>query len=83
MVDIVAVDFAGVEDPYNPGMTYPEAWALQNEVGESLTHQPRCSSVPGWCSISGPAFLCDCGALLAEHKRRRAATTEGSEPHVG
>jgi hypothetical protein len=71
-VRIEAADFTGVEDPYNPGMDYPTAWALQREVGEQLDHHPLCSSMPPW------AMLCDCGALLAEH-RRRAPREEGEE----
>lgn len=71
---IDAVDWTGVEDPYNPGMDYPTAWALQREVGEKLDHHPRCSSVPGWDPLSGPGMLCDCGALLAEFKRRTEPT---------
>lgn len=77
---IESADFAGVEDPYNPGMDFPTAWALQREVGEKLDHHPRCSSVPGWDPISGPHFLCDCGALRAEHERRLAPTPPDTEP---
>jgi len=42
---------------------FPTAWAIQRTYGDSLQHDPRCSSVPGWCAISGPALLCDCGAI--------------------
>ncbi len=52
-------------------LDYPTAWAIQKEVGTELAHHERSSSVPGWCSLSGPAFLCDCGAVETEWKRRR------------
>lgn len=51
---------------------FPTAWAIQHDHGTSLTHHPRCSSVPGWDPISGPSFLCDCGAVEQEWKRLRA-----------
>ena len=63
-------DFAGVE-AYEGGLDYPTAWAIQREFGPTLTHHPRCSSVPGWDPISGPGILCDCGAIFEEWKRRR------------
>jgi hypothetical protein len=53
-------------------LDYPTAWAIQKEVGTTLEHHPRCSSVPGWDPISGPGFLCDCGAVEREWERRRA-----------
>lgn len=65
------IDFSGV--PIHDGGTtldYPTAWAIQKEVGESLDHHPRCSSVPGWDPISGPGLLCDCGAVECEWQRR-------------
>ena len=49
---------------------FPTAWAIQNEVGPSLDHHPRCSSVPGWDKLSGPGLLCDCGAVQKEWMRR-------------
>lgn len=70
-----AWDWTGVE-PHNPGMDFPTAWALQREVGAQLEHAPRCSSVPGWDPMSGPHFLCDCGALRKEHARRGSAPPE-------
>lgn len=63
-------DFSGVRVHDDTDLDYPTAWAIQEEVGETLEHHPRCSSVPGWCSISGPAFLCDCGAVEKEWRRR-------------
>lgn len=51
-------------------LDFPTAWKIQREVGASLKHHPRCSSVPGWDPISGPAFLCDCGAVELEWHRR-------------
>ena len=52
-------------------LDYPTAWAIQREGG--LEHHPRCSCVPGWDPISGPSFLCDCGAVIEEWKRLRQA----------
>jgi hypothetical protein len=51
-------------------LDYPTAWAIQNEVGPSLDHDPKCSSVPGHHPMAGPAFLCDCGAVEREWERR-------------
>jgi hypothetical protein len=62
---IEAWDWTGVEDPYNPGMDFPTAWAIQNEMGSELEHHLNCSSHPRW------AMLCDCGALREEWLRRR------------
>ena len=50
-------------------LDYPTAWEIQNKGG--LTHLERCSSVPGWHSLSGPALLCDCGAIEREWERLR------------
>lgn len=50
---------------------FPTAWAIQNSHGPTLTHHPRCSSVPGWDAISGPSFLCDCNAVQDEWRRIR------------
>lgn len=76
MVEFNSMDFAGV--PIRPGaaLDYPTAWAIQKEVGETLEHHPRCSSVPGWCSLSGPGILCDCGAVEREYERRLADTAD-------
>lgn len=52
---------------------FPTAWAIQRDRGETLEHHPRCSSVPGWDPLSGPAFLCDCDAVVGEWKRLRRA----------
>lgn len=73
IVKIIACDFSGV--PIHEGTTldFPTAWAIQHEVGESLEHHPRCSSVPGWDPISGPGLLCDCGAVEKEWRRRQRA----------
>lgn len=54
---------------------FPAAWALQREIGASLTHDPRCSSVEGSHPLAGPAWLCDCGALVAEFERRAGTET--------
>lgn len=75
-VRIEVQDFTGVGDPANPGLDFPTAWAIQREVGETLDHDPRCSSVPGWHPLSGPGFLCDCGAVGREWERRCAAGAE-------
>jgi hypothetical protein len=48
---------------------FPTAWAIQHDRGETLSHGERCSSVPGWSPISGPGFLCDCGALVTEWEK--------------
>jgi hypothetical protein len=37
------------------------AWKIQNST--DLEHNERCSSVEGWHPMSGPAFLCNCGAV--------------------
>lgn len=50
---------------------FPTAWAMQHDRGKRLSHNPKCSSVPGWHPLSGPAFLCDCGAVEAEWHRLR------------
>ena len=52
------------------------AWWIQNNVVD-LTHNPKCSSVPGWHPLSGPGLLCDCGAVEREWKRRRAEADHG------
>jgi len=44
-------------------LDFPTAWAIQNTMNEHVKHKPRCSSVEGWCALSGPAFLCDCGGV--------------------
>ena len=53
-------------------LDYPTAWAIQRAEGTTLDHHPRCSSVPGWDPLSGPGFLCDCGAIIARWEERRA-----------
>jgi hypothetical protein len=50
---------------------FPTAWAIQNDRGVHLDHDPRCSSVPGWHPASGPGLLCDCGAVVREWERLR------------
>lgn len=44
-------------------ITFGSAWAIQHTMNDQLVHEPKCSSVEGWCSLSGPCFLCDCGAI--------------------
>jgi hypothetical protein len=61
-------------------LDYPTAWAIQKDRGLKLTHHERCSSVPGWDPISGPAFLCDCGAVEDEYKRLVAAAPLSRHP---
>lgn len=51
-------------------LDFPTAWRIQRER-PGLDHHPRCSSVPGWDPISGPAFLCDCGAIQREFRLMR------------
>ena len=48
-------------------LDYPTAWEIQNKG--NLTHDPKCSSVPGWSPISGPHFLGDCGEVKTEWER--------------
>ena len=62
-----------------PFLDFPTAWTIQEEVGPDLAHNPRCSSVAGWDPLSGPAFLCDCGAVRAEWERRKRALAGGGE----
>jgi hypothetical protein len=52
---------------------YPTAWAVQRwtEEDNRLEHKENCSSVPGWHAMSGPHFLCDCGAVSNECDRIR------------
>lgn len=52
-------------------LTFGAAWDIQHTVGPSLDHDPKCSSVPGHHPLSGPALLCDCGAVEREWERRR------------
>lgn len=68
---IETMDFTGVPIHGGTALDFPTAWAIQREVGASLAHHPRCSSVPGWDPISGPHFLCDCGAVEKEWERRK------------
>lgn len=62
-------------------LDYPTAWAIQKEAGETLDHHPKCSSVPRKGSMSGPGFLCDCGALEREWERRK--TEQPPAPTAG
>jgi len=52
-------------------LDFPTAWAIQHDHGESLDHDPRCSSVPGHDPLSGPGLLCDCDAVEKEWERLR------------
>lgn len=54
-------------------LDFPTAWEIQNEVGPKLEHHPFCSSVPGWNKLSGPALLCDCGAIRKEWERMKSS----------
>ena len=56
----------------------PHVFVQELTVRAALDHAPRCSSIPGWHPISGPALLCDCGAIVREWERRRAATAPTS-----
>lgn len=42
-------------------LSFSLAWKIQDST--DLKHDERCSSVPGWHPMSGPAFLCDCHAV--------------------
>ena len=70
-MNFTTMDFSGVAIHEGTTLDYPTAWAIQKEVGATLDHHPRCSSVPGWHPMSGPGFLCDCGAVEREWKRRK------------
>ena len=63
-------------------LDYPTAWAIQREVGPQLDHDPRCSSVPSEGSMSGPGFLCDCGAVEREWQHRQANQPEQEDPNA-
>jgi len=63
-------------------LDYPTAWEIQKSVGAQLHHDPRCSAVPGHDPISGPSFLCDCGAITLEWERRRAEAQDACPGHV-
>lgn len=76
-MEIQVMDFTGVAIHDGTTLDFPTAWAIQREVGESLVHDPKCSSVPGWCAMSGPGLLCDCGAVDREWERRRFAEETG------
>lgn len=77
MVEITTIDWSGVAAYEGDSPDFPTAWAIQNEGG--LEHDPRCSSVPGWHPLSGPAMLCDCGAVRKEWLRRCPAPAPGEE----
>lgn len=69
-IKFIEMDFSGVSIHEGTTLDYPTAWKIQKGFGETLDHHPRCSSVPGWHPMSGPAFLCDCGAVEREWERR-------------
>lgn len=73
-VNLTTMDFSGVRVHEGTTLDYPTAWAIQKEVGNTLEHHPRCSSVPGWHPLSGPGILCDCGAVELEWERRQEAS---------
>lgn len=45
-------------------LDYPTAWIIQKGYVRELSHHQQCSSVPGRHPMSGPGFLCDCGAVV-------------------
>lgn len=62
-------------------LDFPTAWTIQGDGG--LMHADRCSSVPGWHPLSGPALLCDCGAVEKRwHELRVAAGRVSAEQGV-
>jgi hypothetical protein len=71
----------GTANPTDPAdvrrhdfIDFPLAWALQRDIGNSSPpHNKRCSCVAGWHAMSGPGFLCDCGAIQKEWRKRRRA----------
>lgn len=64
-------------DPAPAFLDIPTAWAIQKRGG--FEHDPKCSSVPGHHPLSGPHFLCDCGAVISEWEKSLAGfpTEEG------
>ena len=70
MVTFTEMTFKGVPIHEGTSLDYPTAWAIQSEVGAQLEHDPKCSAVPGHHPMSGPHFLCDCGAVEREWERR-------------
>ena len=48
-------------------LDFPTAWAIQRHT--SLAHDAKCSSIAGHHPLSGPHFLCDCGAVIKEWER--------------
>lgn len=75
-IEIEVMSFAGVSIHSGTILDYPTAWSIQDKVGQTLNHEPRCSSVPGWNPISGPGLLCDCGAVEQEWRRAEAEAVE-------
>ena|SRR5438105_2393860 len=75
-------------------LDYPTAWAIQREMGEGLPHlDVRCSAVPkpyaergSMDAMAGPAFLCDCGAVIKEWELRvqqqRQAREDAAYQHM-
>lgn len=65
-------------------LDFPTAWKIQKNIGESLKHHEKCSSVPGHDPISGAGFLCDCGAIenywMGQRDRAALATPVGWMP---
>jgi len=58
-----------------PFCDFPTAWWIQDQ---GLIHtDERCSAV------QSPAFLCDCGAVLAEWQRRHDLVAASSTPTGG
>ncbi len=57
----------------NWGLEYldiPTAWWIQGKLTEA-DHHPKCSSVAGHHALSGPALLCDCGAVSRYWEKNR------------
>jgi hypothetical protein len=61
---------------------FPTGWRIQDEIGTtSPPHDPKCSCVPGHHPLSGPALLCDCGAILREWRKRVKEQTGAESEH--
>lgn len=62
-------------------LDFPTAWEIQR--AGLLTHDAKCSSVPGWSLLSGPGLLCDCGAVRKEWERLVALNKAASAAKDG
>lgn len=65
-------------------LDFPTAWAIQRHT--SLAHDAKCSSIAGHHPMSGPHFLCDCGAVIKEWEmltgNNAGAILDGTKPEA-